>query len=157
MKNAGELSLLCQAFKKFNLKTYLLKPHGTELSATCDFGHPSLNGDLAPKTLYKTYDEYGFRYVYLLLDEDAKEVLLIGPYFEKPPTAQERERLTKALTFTGKGARAASEYLLAIPYLDEKSPYLTLLYTFAEHIWQTPAFPLVRSTPQARGQSVQCR
>ena len=101
-------------------------------------------GSVESKTKYKFSDEFKFQYVYIRLPiEDEKNILVIGPYFALPPTAEELFVVIEQTGIPLDAQNSFKEYYLSVPILSESDHLFVVIDAFCERIWETSSFSIV--------------
>ena len=97
-----------------------------------------------PHTRYHLTDPYGFRYIYLLLQQqEDRQTLLIGPYLPRAMNPEQLLELGERMGVSPEGQQRFSEYVSAVPILNRENPLFLMLDSFCEQIWHSPSFPIV--------------
>ena len=147
MFSEQELSFLCDIFQKSRLGVARITPNTAGYEErplpfpTDEQGFLLFLAGLAPRTVYKIGDAFRRSYLYLLLNhEGRRELLLIGPYLNKPLSDRELLEIGEKNGISPKSQRFLNESYAALPVLEETNPLFTVLDTFCERLWDTPTF-----------------
>ena len=99
---------------------------------------------LEPKTIYKFTDEYGFCYIYFLLNSEKKSpVFVIGPYFTTPPDASQLLSLGEKLGVSPSKQKYLEEIALTIPVIELTNTIYLVLDALFERLFETKQFSVV--------------
>ena len=102
------------------------------------FSHP-----IAPYTMYKQTDVYRRAWLYLLLPNREKNVLLVGPYLSAPISEETLLEMNEKNGFSPQMQRTVREYYASLPVLRDTNLLFVMLETFCERIWHRPSFAVV--------------
>lgn len=154
----NELEFLCDTFKKSRVYVCTLTP-GELMSSVRDaatdhffFQTPYVEENklsdflsgIKEKTMYKTSDSFGRRYVCLLLPDSVKRnMLFIGPYLCTPISSHEILEIGEKNNVSPKSQQYLNEYYSSLPVLAENSHLFIMLETFCERIWNSPSFAII--------------
>ena len=151
MSVPATLELLMQTMHKSHVKVQILPVHALECGVWQSIRDavpglfPQTSAPPLPSPVarfrYHLTDSHGFCYIYFLLDEP--DVLLIGPYLQKPMTDLHMLELGEHLGISPKGIQRLLEYVSAVPILERESALFLLLDSFCEQLWHSPAFTIV--------------
>lgn len=148
----SELKLLCETFKRSRVSAtffstdsdimqmsddeYLAKPDKTILNDILTGGFLQR---INHKTLYKTTDRFGLRYIFFLLPESSTNTLLIfGPYTHTSIDDSQVLEIGEMQGFSPQNLKRIEEYCAAIPIISENSHLFIMLDCFCEHMWKSP-------------------
>lgn len=160
MRYEAEIALLRTTFKKIHMQTALVEvkslaeamlPFGEFVGAA---GRSRLLEKiklppLKEKTLYRRTDAYGCSFLYIpIFDGDRKSVLLLGPYFHTPLTAEDVLEISEHLGVAPRFLRRFREYVQSVPVAPSDSHIFFMLDAFCEQIFETNAFAVVETNEQ---------
>lgn len=160
MQYEGEITLLRATFTKIHMQTNLI--NADSLAAGMlpfsefigSIGRERLLAKiklpaLKEKTLYRRTDAYGFSYLYIpVFGEKEKKVLLLGPYFQSPPSSADVLELSEELGVAPRFLRRFREYVQSIPATPTDGQVFFMLDAFCECIFGTNAFTVVETNEQ---------
>lgn len=152
----NELSFLCDILKKsrINVHTVALADldksisdgYLDELFADGDRFRGKLP-DFAPQTLYRFRDKFERNYLFMqLVDSDEPTVLCVGPYLASALSEQRILEIGELNGISPQKQRYVSEYYMALPIVEDSSPIVTVITSFCERVWGTPAFAITDVT-----------
>lgn len=147
---AGELSFLCDVFRKSHISTNIIE---------CDEGQNPLPGGtsdelidrrllfrelfptLRPYTVYRLTDSFEccFRFI-VLPDTPAPTVLCIGPYLAASIMPERLPEIAEANGVPPQKIAVLSEFYAGLTVLSSDSHLFTMLHTFCERIWRTSSY-----------------
>ena len=104
--------------------------------------HRTLVGGLSHRTLYKSSDAFGLRYMYLLLPDSAS-VLLIGPYVAEIPSDEWMISISEALGVPHAKHKYVREFFSSLPVMPDGCATMHVVSTFCEQIWEDSSFSIV--------------
>ncbi|MBO5772938.1 MAG: helix-turn-helix transcriptional regulator [Clostridia bacterium] len=94
-------------------------------------------------TLYKSVDDFGFNFVYMILpDRKDEAVLMIGPFSKVALSTRQTLELSEKHKISPQNQRAFNELLASVPVLQEESHLFLMLNTFCEIIWKGSSFSI---------------
>ncbi len=97
---------------------------------------------IAPKTLYKFKDDFGFSYrCFKLSNED--RCMLIGPFLSHSLTKEQMLELGEKNQVLPKRQRSFEEYVHSLPIIEPESSISVLMDTFLEFEWKTHSFSVI--------------
>lgn len=152
-----ELNFLCEIFKKSRVRAIVVSESNFS-SKMADTGLEAVFGEssddewsshrfpspLEDKTLYKSVDRFGLRYVYLPLPNMSESTLLfIGPYLDSAPSKDFILKIGAKNSVSQKRQRYLEEYYTSVPVLPDSSHLFIMLETFCELIWRSPSFAII--------------
>ena len=154
MYSDQELELLRATLRKSRLRTQVVAPE--ELERALDFsenaedaGEPTRRHALpapAPRTLYQLSGDSGLCYLYLLLGQSQRSVLLIGPYLSSPRSREEILEIGEKNSISPKRRQYLEEYYDSLPVLPDGDGVRFLINTFCERMWDSPSFAIVSAS-----------
>ena len=144
-----QLQLLRNAFRKCRIQTVIADlslpasehpelQHYHSLSQQLDNTRPLQEyiPPVMPETIYRMSDPFGCRYLYFQLPEYPKNtVLVIGPYLNKNPSAQEIMEWSENENISPLQQKNLELFYNNVPILPEHSHIFILLDAFAELLW----------------------
>jgi len=157
MEYERELQFLRDTLRKVHVSTTIVSP-GDAVRNIVPAGIESAFGQLYPmdspihkvigtveaQTMYKIYDPLDFSYIYFILPDPEKTIILfIGPYVRQPLTSQHIMEIAEGNGISPKNQRYLEEYHSSMPLIAENSHLLTMISTFCELIWQSLSFAIV--------------
>lgn len=159
MEYDRELQFLCDTLRKAHISTHIVSPGDPTRSivpAGVESAFESLYpmdspihkvfGTIEQQTMYKIYDPLDFSYIYMMLPDAEKTIILfIGPYVRQPLSSRHIMEIAESNGISPKNQRYLEEYYSSIPHIPESSHLLTIISTFCELIWQNPSFAIVDS------------
>lgn len=93
--------------------------------------------EVLPNTHYRLRDKLGRQFIFMLLPfTNPKQVLIIGPYFSVEPSATDMLEISEALGLGPTCTKGLESYFKEIPIISETDSIFSLVYSFAEKIWQ---------------------
>ena len=144
----AELQFLRSVFKKCHIITFTFDvddvPYEMIDTGTLDlFGiepdfekeRSRILGIVEENTIFECTDFLGRSYMFMLLPETEKEVLLIGPYVSEVPKRKEIIEKAEKLEIPPSRFREFESYCTSIPHLPENSQLFAFLDSFGELIW----------------------
>lgn len=144
---AGELSLLCDVFRKSHISAEVMERN--DATPPKESGDPinarqllsELFPTLRPYTVYRLTDSFECCYRLVVLPDAATpSVLCIGPYLAAPIGAEHRTEIGE-LNGIPPQKQAVLAYLYAgLTVLASDSNLFTLLHAFCERIWGTSSY-----------------
>ena len=143
-----ELQFLCDTFRKCRIPAKTVTPNESSVrllddgfaslldrSAADDVPIGRMMGELQARTLYKTVDPFGLRYLYLLLPEPSPMMLLIGPYVHTALTARQMMEIGERHGISPQNQKFLNEYYEHVSVIPENSHLFVMLDTFCEKLW----------------------
>ena len=151
-----ELSFLRETFRKNHVRTTIVTfddPIDKIMDGylAVSFGIAETKNDsiskylVRPKkhTLYKSVDDFGFNFVYMILpDRKDEAVLMIGPFSKVALSTRQTLELSEKHKISPQNQRAFNELLASVPVLQEESHLFLMLNTFCEIIWKGSSFSI---------------
>ena len=144
----AELQFLRSVFKKCHIRTFTFNvdeiPYEMIDTGAFDvFGirmdfekeRTRILGIAKENTIFEYTDLFGRSYMFMLLPETEKEVLLIGPYVSEIPSRKEIMEKSEKLEISPSRFREFENYYSSIPHLPENSQLFAFLDSFGELIW----------------------
>ena len=144
----AELQFLRSVFKKCHIRTFTFDvdevPYEMiDIGAFDIFGigmdfekeRKRILGIAEENTIFEYTDFFGRSYMFMLLPETEKEVLLIGPYVSEVPARKEIMEKAEKLEIPPSKFREFENYCSSIPCLPENSQLFAFLDSFGELIW----------------------
>ena len=145
----AELNFLLSTLQKLHLQALLLTPDA-QSEHPLDFGLRAFLGRseeyrlafenfsywCRPNTICKTADNYGCRYVTLLLPDTLQPTaLMVGPYAAEPLDRGQLMEAAERLELPPREVSQLEKYYSSVPVMTDESVLFSLLNTFAERIW----------------------
>ena len=87
--------------------------------------------------MYKLSEPFGINYIYFYLPESDGEILFVGPYLSERATLKNLLEAGEQSGFMPKRQRLFELKLESIAIIPSDSPFLIMLDTFCEHIFNT--------------------
>ena len=152
MRFENDLQFLCDILKKCHIDARVvsindplalalderfLSLFGGKYNVTVE----GLIGKIAPRTLYRISENFGFSYTCLPLDGQA--VLFIGPYLTEPHQKEKLFEYANNVGISQKNLRYLNEYYSSMQVILPNSHILSVIGTFCERVWETPSFAIV--------------
>ncbi|MBR5872771.1 MAG: helix-turn-helix transcriptional regulator [Oscillospiraceae bacterium] len=144
----AELQFLRSVFKKCHIRTFTFNVDEVpyEMIDTGAFDVFGISADFEKErervfqiveknTIFEYTDFFGRSYMFMLLPETEKEVLLIGPYVSEIPTRKEIIERAEKLKISPSHFHEFENYCSSIPHLPENSQLFAFLDSFGELIW----------------------
>ncbi len=144
----AELQFLRSVFKKCHIRTFTFNVDEVpyEMIDTVAFDIFGIGMDFEKErkrilgvakenTIFEYTDFFGRSYMFMLLPETEKEVLLIGPYVSEVPSRKEIMEKAEKLEISPSRFREFENYCSSIPHLPENSQLFAFLDSFGELIW----------------------
>ena len=150
----SDLRFLCDTLKKARIQVRVISPDKfsqalAERGVESSLGHKPeveayarlLASPVNSKTIYNATDPYGLRYIYFSLPSEMGEnILLIGPYLLETVRDEWLLSIGEACAIAPSKQKYLKEYFSAIPVIENGNIAFAMIYTFCEHLWQTPSF-----------------
>lgn len=144
----AELQFLRSVFKKCHVRTFVF-PYGDVpyedidtgfrklLNISLDFekSQKEILESIEEKTVYSFKDVFSCSYLFMLLPESDKNILLIGPYVEEVPSRKNILEISEKLQIPPSSYKDLENYYVSIPCIPENSQLFAVLDSFAEIIW----------------------
>lgn len=100
--------------------------------------------EMSARTVYRFKDSFGFCYIYFLLPSaDKTTILLVGPYLNTSPSAEQLMEIGEKNGISPKQQKYLTEYFSSVPVLGSENHLFIMLDTFCEFIWHSPSFDIV--------------
>ena len=93
--------------------------------------------------MYKQTDVYRRAWLYLLLPNREKNVLLVGPYLSAPISEETLLEMNEKNGFSPQMQSTLRQYYTSLPVLRDTNLLFVVLETFCERIWHRPSFAVV--------------
>lgn len=147
---AGELSLLCDVFRKSHISADVVEQSEWQAASTHGpsdelvdrrFLFRETFPTLCPYTVYRLTDSFECCYRFVVLpDTTAPTVLCIGPYLAAPITTEHLPEIAEANGILPQRMASLSEFYAGLTVLSSDSHLFTMLHTFCERIWRTSSY-----------------
>lgn len=144
----AELQFLRSVFKKCHIRTFTFNigevPYEMidtgvfdvfGISADFEKERKRILGIAEENTIFEYTDFLGRSYMFMLLPETEKEVLLIGPYVSEVPARKEIIEKAEKIEVPPSRFREFENYYSSVPHLPENSRLFAFLDSFGELIW----------------------
>ncbi len=144
----AELQFLRAVFKKCHIKTFTFSMDDVpyemiDIRAFNIFGieanfekeRERIVSSVEENTIFEYTDFFGHSYMFMILPETEKEILLIGPYISEVPTRKEIMEKAEKLEIAPSLYREFESYCSSVPNLPENSHLFAFLDSFGELIW----------------------
>lgn len=105
--------------------------------ASADNLYNRFKNQCRPKTIYQIEDGFLCHHITFLLSEDKKNPIFayIGPYTLENISKQHLTKLSEKYRFPADLASKIDSYFQDVPYLEDESPLLSIIYTFCGFLW----------------------
>lgn len=146
---SGELKFLCKTLLKGGIQVrtaspdtavkdllgnsmmFILKDYISAEKTVSD-----LITEIEPNTLYKLSGIYNFCYIYFRLPQSEEDsILVIGPYFSSPITAQKIAEMSAVLKLPPISQNILEKFCAGVPVIRDSNPFFIMIDAFCEHIW----------------------
>ncbi len=144
----AELQFLRSVFKKCHIRTFVFSSDDVPyeeidtgfsklLNISTDFekSQKEIVNVIKENTVFEFKDIFSCSYMFMLLPESDKQVLLIGPYIENIPTRKQILETAEKLQIPPSSFKYLENYYVSIPQIPENSHLFVLLDSFGELIW----------------------
>ena len=145
----AELQFLRSVFKKCHVRTFVFQYDDVPyehidtgfrklLNISVDFekSQKEILESIEEKTVYSFKDVFSCSYLFMLLPESDKNILLIGPYVEEVPSRKSILEISEKLEIPPSSYKDLEKYYVSIPCIPENSQLFAVLDSFAEIIWR---------------------
>lgn len=145
----AELQFLRSVFKKCHVRTFVFQHDDIPyeyidtgfrklLNISTDFEkkQKEILKSIEENIVYSFKDVFSCSYLFMLLPESDKEVLLIGPYIEEVPSRKNILEISEKLEIPPSSYKDLENYYVSIPCIPENSQLFAVLDSFAEIIWR---------------------
>lgn len=150
LKYTAELNLLQNSLRKCRINTTILK-HDNCIDSSVDNGlrlllnlkneykktFHEVFGDIEEKIIYSFTDKFSGSYIFFLLPESNKDILLIGPFLKTLFTKEDIVFLMKQLKIDFKYLKVLENYYSGMPYVADASLFFNFIEAFCEGVWQS--------------------
>ena len=144
----AELDFLRAVFTKCHIRTFVFDYDNVPydeidtgfrkfLNISVDFEkeHKNILSSVEKNTIFELKDVFDCSYMFMLLPETEKTVLLIGPYTSEVPSRKQILEKAEALGISPSFFKDFENFYIGIPHLPENSHLFALLDSFGELIW----------------------
>lgn len=94
--------------------------------------------DAKDNTVYRFFDEYDCKYIFLRLPDAADRYFFVGPYLLAIPSQNSVDRKAAAIGLTPEQTRRMYLYYASLPLVEDENLLLTMTNTLATHLWGSP-------------------
>ena len=94
--------------------------------------------DAKDNTVYRFFDEYDCKYIFLRLPGSADRYFFIGPYLLAIPSQNSVDRKAATIGLTPEQTRRMHLYYANLPLVEDENLLLTMMNTLATHLWGSP-------------------
>ena len=151
MEYEQQLTFLQQLLKGLNIASCVLTSPGKSIPPRIDLGLRSeLFGlsdyssflqnsmeEARDNTIYRFFDEYDCNYIFLKLPEE-DGYFFVGPYLLSVPAEEQIQKKAAVLALTPGQIRQMQLYYSGLPLVEDENLLLTMVNTFACHLWGSP-------------------
>ncbi|MBQ2794733.1 MAG: helix-turn-helix transcriptional regulator [Oscillospiraceae bacterium] len=144
----AELRFLRSVFKKCHIKTLLFDYENIPydeidtgfrkfLNISPDFEniHKKILTSVEENTIFEYKDIFSCAYMFMLLPDSEKQILLIGPFVAEVPSRKQILETAEKLAISPASFKDLENYYVSVPHLPENSHLYALLDSFGEFIW----------------------
>ncbi len=144
----AELDFLRTVFTKCHIKTFIFSSDNVPydeidtgfrkfLNISVDFEniHKSVIKSVKENTIFEFKDIFGCFYLFMLLPDSDKKILLIGPFIHEVPTRKQIMEQAETLGIGPSLFKDLENYYTSIPHLPENSHLFAVIDSFGELIW----------------------
>lgn len=152
MEYEAQLTFLRQLLKGMHIFSCVLEKPEKHISPEIDLG---LRADLfaldnyatflqnsmaeaKDNTVYRFFDEYDCKYIFLRLPDTSDRYFFIGPYLLEIPSQDRIDRKANAIGLSPDQARRMHLYYASLPLVEDENLLLTMTNTLATHLWGSP-------------------
>lgn len=152
MEYQTQLAFLRQLLKNMHISSCVLEDPGARIPPEIDLGLradlfdldnykdflQNSMADAQDNTVYRFFDEYDCKYIFLRLPEDGDRYFFIGPYLLAVPSPDSVERKAAAIGLSPEQTRRMHLYYAGLPLVEDENLLLTMTNTLATHLWGSP-------------------
>lgn len=152
MEYEAQLAFLRQLLKGMHISSCVLENPGLRIPPEIDLGLradlfeldnyaaflQNSMADAKDNTVYRFFDEYDCKYIFLRLPDAADRYFFIGPYLLAIPSQNSVDRKAAAIGLTPEQTRRMHLYYASLPLVEDENLLLTMTNTLATHLWGSP-------------------
>lgn len=152
MEYETQLSFLRQLLKGMHISSCVIENPGVRIPPEIDLGLRAnlfaidnyatfLQNSMAEakdNTVYRFFDEYDCKYVFLRLPGSIDRYFFIGPYLLAIPSQDTVDRKAAANGLSPEQAKRMHLYYSNLPLVEDENLLLTMMNTLATHLWGSP-------------------
>lgn len=152
MEYEAQLTFLRQLLKGMHISSCIIENPGAWISPEIDLG---LRADLfaldnyatflqnsmaeaKDNTVYRFFDEYDCKYIFLRLPDAVDRYFFIGPYLLAVPSHDSIDRKANSIGLAPEQTRRMHLYYTGLPVIEDESILLTMTNTLATYLWGSP-------------------
>lgn len=150
MRYEVQLEFVCQLLKEFHISGQIISEPEKCIPVSIDqglrtalFGVEEYNSilqnsmsDAKENTIYRFYDQYFCRYIFMKLPEcDCERYFFVGPYLTESPDAGQIKKTADSLRLPDTAYRFLSLYYEDLPIVEDENWLLTILRTLGNTLW----------------------
>ena len=152
MEYEVQLAFLRQLLKGMHISSCVLEDPGAKIPPEIDLGLradlfeldnyaaflQNSMADAKDNTVYRFYDEYDCKYIFLRLPGVADRYFFIGPYLLTIPSKNAVDRKARVIGLSPEQAQRMHLYYANLPLVEDENLLLTMMNTLATHLWGSP-------------------
>ena len=152
MEYEAQLAFLRQLLKGMHISSLVLEKPEKRIPPEIDLG---LRADLfaldnyatflqnsmaeaKDNMVYRFFDEYDCKYIFLRLPDTSDRYFFIGPYLLEIPSQDRIDRKASAIGLSPEQTRRMHLYYASLPLVEDENLLLTMTNTLATHLWGSP-------------------